>query len=58
MDDLVTLITVEEHNELIELIDDTISYFCQENMVSGETAYKVLECYSYAKQMQFAGEIV
>ncbi len=46
-----------EHDELIELIEDTVQYYCNSEgrVVSGETVYKVLECFAVAKQAQFAG---
>ena len=51
-------ITSEKHQQLIELIEDTVEYYCDENMVSGELAYTVLECYSIAKLAQMRGEIL
>ena len=51
-------ITREKHQELIELIEDSVSHFCQENMISGELAYTVLNCYSEAKIAQFEGEVI
>jgi len=47
----------EDATELRELIEDTVSYFCNSEgrMVSGETVYKVVECLAVAKQAQFAG---
>lgn len=50
-------ITTEKHQQLIELIEDTMEYFCDENMVSGELVYTVLECYSIAKLAQLRGEV-
>ena len=51
-------ITSEKHQQLIELIEDTVEYYCDENMVSGELVYTVLECYSNAKLAQMRGEIL
>ena len=51
-------ITTEKHQQLIELIEDTMKYFCDEHMVSGEVAYTILECYSVAKLAQMRGEIL
>ena len=51
-------ITTEKHQQLIELIEDTMEYFCDEHMVSGEVAYTILECYSVAKLAQMRGEIL
>ena len=50
-------ITTEKHQQLIELIEDTMEYFCDEHMVSGEVAYTILECYSVAKLAQLRGEV-
>jgi hypothetical protein len=51
-------ITEAKHQQLIEMIEDTVEYFCDENMVSGEVAYTILECYSIAKLAQMRGEIL
>ena len=48
---------VELHDELKELIEDTVSYFCNEYMVSGELAWLVAECVATAKIAQFKREI-
>ena len=50
-------ITEAKHQQLIELIEDTVEYYCDENMVSGELVYTVLECYSIAKLAQLRGEV-
>ena len=50
-------ITSEKHQQLIELIEDTVEYYCDENMVSGELVYTVLVCYSIAKLAQMRGEV-
>jgi len=50
-------LTSEKHQQLIELIEDTVEYYCDENMVSGELVYTVLECYSIAKLAQLRGEV-
>ena len=51
-------ITREKHDELLALIEDSVEYFCNENMVSGELAYTIMNCYSEAKIAQFQGECV
>lgn len=43
----------ETHQELIGLIEDSVSHFCQENMISGELAWLVTQCYCTAKVEQF-----
>jgi hypothetical protein len=45
----------EQHDELIAVLDDTIQYACDEWMISGETAWKIIECYATAKQAEMAG---
>ena len=46
-----------QHQELLNLIEDTVSYFSNEHMIAGETVYKVMECFALAKQQEFAGEL-
>jgi|TARA_B100001094_G_scaffold144170_1_gene139671 hypothetical protein len=50
-------ISQEQHDQLIELIEDTIGYFCDENMVSGELAYSIMECLATAKVAEMQGII-
>ena len=45
------------HLELVELIEDTVGYFCDENMISGELAYLLVESIATAKLEQFKGNI-
>ena len=45
----------EAATELRELIEDTVEYYCDQNMVSGELAYTVVECIAQAKQAQMQG---
>ena len=45
------------HLELQEIIEDSVSYFCDENMISGELAWLVTECFAKAKQEQFKGRM-
>jgi hypothetical protein len=51
-------ITRAKHDQLIELIEDSVEYFCDENMVAGEVVYTILHCYSKAKIAQLKGECV
>ena len=39
------------------LLEDTISYFCDENMVSGELAWILTQTYAETKQAEMRGEI-
>ena len=51
-------ITQQQSDDLKELLEDTISYFCDENMLSGETVWTVAECLAVAKQAQIKGLVV
>ena len=39
--------------ELLELIEDIVEYYCDENRISGELAYSIVEGIGVAKQLQF-----
>ncbi len=41
--------------ELTELIEDTIEYYCDHNLISGEAAWIITECLAVAKQSELAG---
>ena len=43
--------------ELQEVIEDTIEYFCDKEKVSGELAWTVLECLATAKLAELKGEL-
>ena len=45
------------HQELNELLEDTIQFFCDEHMISGELAWLVTQCFSTAKLEQLKGNI-
>ena len=45
----------EKLNELTEVIEDTVAYACDHEQISGEMAWKVIECLSIAKQAELAG---
>ena len=56
----MTTITRETNQFITETIEDTVSYICQElassgELISGETVYKVMECYALAKQAEYQG---
>ena len=38
---------------LLELIEDTVSYYCDENRISGELAYEIVAGIGCAKLLQF-----
>jgi hypothetical protein len=48
-------ITREQHDELIEVLEDTVEYACDQWMISGETAWAIIECRAIAKQAEIAG---
>ena len=50
-------ISREQLDELTEVIEDTIEYFCDQNQISGELAWTVLECLAVAKQAEIKGEL-
>ena len=37
---------------LLELIEDTVAYYCDENRISGQLAYTIVEGIGVAKQLQ------
>ena len=45
-------------DELTELLEDTIEYFCDKEQVSGELTWTVLECLATAKLAELKGELV
>ena len=51
-------ITTEQHSQLIELLEDTVEYYCDQNMLSGELIYTIIEAYSAAKVAQLRGEVM
>ena len=51
-------LTKEAHTELTELIEDSVAHFCNENMISGELAWVIVECLAQAKYEQFKGNII
>ena len=48
----------ETHNELRELLEDSLEYFCDQHMVSGEIAWIIVETLAEAKLAQMRGECV
>ena len=45
-------ISREKAQELRELLEDTIQYFCDNEQVSGELAWTITECLAIAKQAE------
>ena len=50
-------ITRDQLIDINELIADTAEFYCNENMMSGEKFYTVLECYATAKLAEIRGEL-
>ena len=59
LDVYITLMKIsrEKHDELRALLEDTIEYFCDENMVSGQVAWTITECLAIAKQAELDGAL-
>jgi len=53
----MTTITREQATELKELLEDTLEYYCDQEMMSGETAWSLVECIAVAKQAQIQGNV-
>ena len=47
----------ELHTELTELVEDTVSYFCNEHRISGELTWVIIECLAKAKYEELRGNI-
>ena len=50
-------ITVEQLNELTEVVEDTIEYFCDQHMKSGQLAWIAVEALAQAKLAELNGEL-
>ena len=48
-------ITPQQAHEIYELIEDTVQYYCDEHMLSGELVYAVVECVALTKQAELQG---
>ena len=44
-------------NELTEVLEDTIEYYCDKEQVSGELAWTIVECLATAKIAELKGEL-
>ena len=47
----------EIHDDLVGVIEDSVQYICDENMISGELAWTVVETLATAKLAQINGEV-
>ena len=48
-------ISKEQLAELRELVEDTVEYFCDQNTLSGQTAWTCVECLGTAKIAELEG---
>ena len=48
-------LTSQQYKDLVLLLEDTVSHFCHEEVVSGEVAWKVVADLGYVKGKQFGG---
>ena len=45
-------------NEVTELMEDSVEYFCDNELVSGELAWNVLQALATAKLAEMNGELL
>jgi len=50
-------ISREQLAELTSVIEDTVEYACDQQMLSGELAWTVIECLATAKIAELRGEL-
>ena len=50
-------ISREQLQELTEVIEDTIEYYCDKEQVSGELAWTCIECLATAKLAELRGQL-
>jgi len=48
-------ISQDQHDELVQVLEDTVQYACDQWMISGEAAWTIIECRAIAKQAELAG---
>ena len=49
--------TNQQHKELVELLEDTLEYFCDQNIVSGEEAWLTVQNLAVVKQQINKGRL-
>ena len=47
----------DNHQELHELLEDMVEYWCDKHCMSGELAWTVVECMALAKQEELKGRL-
>jgi len=50
-------ISREQSTEIQEVIEDTVQYFCDQHVVSGELAWTLVQCQAIAKLAEIKGEL-
>lgn len=50
-------LTRTQLQEITELFEDTVEYYCDSNLISGQKLWTVLECLSAAKLAEMNGEL-
>ena len=50
-------ISREQSSEIQEVIEDTVQYFCDQHVVSGELAWTLVQCQATAKIAEIKGEL-
>ena len=50
-------ISQDQLQELTEVIEDTVEYFCDKEQASGEKAWTVINCLSLAKLAEIQGTV-
>ena len=48
-------ISQAQHDELVQVLEDTVQYACDQWLISGETAWAIIECRAIANQAELAG---
>ena len=51
------IISTDAKTELVELIEDTVQYFCDQHVVSGELAWILVQCQATTKVAEIQGEL-
>ena len=51
-------ISPDQFNELTGLIEDTVQYFCDKELASGQVAWTVVETLGTAKLAELNGELL
>ncbi len=50
-------ISQDQSDQLIELLEDTIEFYCDQQMISGQLAWIATECVATAKVAEFSSQL-